>query len=307
MSRKQQAGVTILEVLLVLAIAATMIVLSIKQYQMMKFNTDVNQINYAVNIIADAASKFYYANCNKGQTLGYDIGDMHVPVDIQTQLVDAGYLRSGLITLNPLLEENEDNWKGYVLQFNRYEEPRYICTEQADPDVSATGPDEDQGCSATGKVQVGTVVGWRMQITANVKPIPGETEEAEAISRANVIYRLSTATCKTSVLTGDILIPCVCEWASEQMSASSSGEEDFDRAETIYDDNDCDDVAANTNYVAFVRVPTFFANTELQSGSWQANAVLKEFLLEYDTMPMTYLTSTDHSGAGDIQYFYCGS
>ena len=58
----QQKGVTLIEVMLVLAIASLLILLGIRQYQSYKGDINIKQFNYDIDKIFKAMKEFYSTN-----------------------------------------------------------------------------------------------------------------------------------------------------------------------------------------------------------------------------------------------------
>lgn len=60
---KQNQGVTLLEILLVLVIAASLVLLGIQQYTSYQRYQELDQVRYSVDLLFQAAANFYRANC----------------------------------------------------------------------------------------------------------------------------------------------------------------------------------------------------------------------------------------------------
>ena len=66
MSVKQQTGVSLLELLLVLAIASSIALLGIRMYQRYQVDQDAERLLYTVNTLFLGMSRYYQANCRSG-------------------------------------------------------------------------------------------------------------------------------------------------------------------------------------------------------------------------------------------------
>lgn len=61
--RNSQAGISLLEILLVLTVAALIFILGIRQYSQYVWSRDVVQIQQSVTQLLQAVNVYYYANC----------------------------------------------------------------------------------------------------------------------------------------------------------------------------------------------------------------------------------------------------
>lgn len=93
--RNSQAGISLLEILLVLTVAALIFVLSIRQYSQFLWSRDVAQIQQSVTQLLQAVNVYYYANCANV--------DFHPPyVNINYELLKkAGGLENSTRIKNP--------------------------------------------------------------------------------------------------------------------------------------------------------------------------------------------------------------
>jgi len=158
---KKYIGVTLIEVLLVLAIGAAFIVFGINQYGIYRQDLEVQRLQYNIDTLFQAMALYYKANCY-GITTSTGIvqpGTLNpasdppnpFPIDINVDLRTRGYFTSTFLP-NTLVADN-----GYIVQFNRYTQPRRICTAG----TNATGPD-DPACTST--AVIGTIVMWTAQV-----------------------------------------------------------------------------------------------------------------------------------------------
>src|SRR5262245_26726988 len=131
---KRYAGVTLLEVLLVLAITGMAFVMGLRLYYSFKTDADIMQVKSNVDAIFLAMAKYYRANCYGTTRVNAAVIPMIVtitpgtlnpassptnpmPINIQTDLINAGYLRSTLVR-TPIVNFAGSGMNGYVAQFN---------------------------------------------------------------------------------------------------------------------------------------------------------------------------------------------
>ena len=130
-SRKSAAGVTLLEVMLVLAIGAMITVMGIQFYRNKQTDVQVAQLQYNVDQLFLAAQQYYVANCNGHYDTSNNfvagtlnpangsLASLTTPfplASIVTSLVTPGFL-TGWSSYNPLLDTAAQDG-GYLVQFN---------------------------------------------------------------------------------------------------------------------------------------------------------------------------------------------
>jgi type II secretory pathway pseudopilin PulG len=163
---RQQAGMTILEVLLVIVIGSSIIYLSIQQYLSYRRDSDAAVVQANVNAIFQAMAGYFRANCYGTQ---YDNSptpklipgvlnpavspDAIVPVAI-ADLIAGGYLSQNAIIPNPIVNAGGAGTGGYVAQFNRQNPPsnRQICTSS--------------NCETS--QPIGQIYTWQIQVSAQL-------------------------------------------------------------------------------------------------------------------------------------------
>jgi Tfp pilus assembly protein PilE len=137
MNRMQQSkGVSLLEVMLVFAVATMLLLFSIKQYQNFETEANARQIQYNVDMIFQAMALYYKANCNHpvfSQLGSYTF----FPVSIN-DLFTQGYL-AALPPTNPIITK-------YIAQFN--EEQLQSRTINATSNMNSPSP------TAIGKIVI---------------------------------------------------------------------------------------------------------------------------------------------------------
>lgn len=275
-SRNKQTGVSLVEVLLVLAIGAAILFASIKQYQIFRSGADVEQVKYNVDTIFHAMSQFYSVNCNgttavRNGTYTFTPGMLNptyspapanpFPVNITTLLQQNGYLTQ-VIPINPIVNSSgpaTNSYNGYVAQFNQSQvvQTRSVCVTG----VNATGITAATGC--TQAKQVGTAIIWKAQVAVLIKNT----------AAAQQYLNLLSGDCLSS-LNGTTVRPC---------SANQPG-----------------------NYVVWERLPSF-ATPNAQSDSWETYPALNQFNQLYSTYPTVYLSGMQGKIPNNqTQYFLCG-
>lgn len=276
--KKTQTGVTLLEALLVLVIASSLVYLALKQYEVFKTAGDVQALQANVDDLFQAMSQFYKANCygsydpntqtitwglmnpKAGSMVGmYGVYVLDIPSQLQPYMTTT-------LTPNPIVDTTSPSTtSGYVAQFNKYTYAVSICTTASDDSDPATGPYPSTGC-ATAR-QKGTVVIWRPQVSVALM----------RRAKAAQLYNATGATCgpMRSPLTG---APLGC--------GSTRG------------------VGNATQFLAWERQANYASPQATSLAYRSANALVAQFTQMYRESPITYLVSTNHSP--EIQYFNCG-
>lgn len=187
---KKQRGITLIEVLLVFAVASAIVVMSVKQYEMFRSDKDIQQVRYNVDMLAQAAANYYWVNC-RGQmdpntnkivpgTLSPYNATPPSPgtpflINTTTDLINTGYLKVPL-TLggNPYVTD-------YVVQFNEtlIKQYRLGC--------------DDADCNTSSQKQIGTLVSFQIQISVLLSD-PTKADAYKNILGANCLSSLSGTT-----------------------------------------------------------------------------------------------------------------
>ena len=165
--KKQHAGATLIEIILVIVIASAIIYLSIQQYLSFRRDADAAQVQSNVNAIFQAMTAFYRTNCYGTQ---YDTATSALipgtlnpnnatppaisqPINITNDLITPKFLTTP-ITQNPIVDELGSGTNGYVAQFNRPAIPadRMECTTT--------------GCATS--VSIGKIYTWKIQVAVQL-------------------------------------------------------------------------------------------------------------------------------------------
>ena len=120
---KKLKGITLLETMLVLAIATSIALLMIQNYVRYKRDRDAFALKYNVDMLFQAMRNYYYANCRNTTTLApSDPASGHIePVDpfpIDTTTLGS-YLDASWHPENALIDRSFGN-SGYAMQFNKW-------------------------------------------------------------------------------------------------------------------------------------------------------------------------------------------
>jgi len=270
MQRDREQGITLLEILLVLAIASMLLIMGIRQYLSFRTESEARRIVYNVDSIFLGMSYYYKAECYGRRTgSNFKPGKLNpdnsnyqenIPIDVQNDLIGDNYIRQAL-TFVPLVDASGGlGTNGYVAQFNMDDsKKRKICVEGK----NATGPDSSQGCDQA--ETIGTIVSAKAQVAVKMKD--------EKTARTYLYF-----------LGGDCL-----------SNASGSIVEP------------CSAYPGTGTYIVWERLPSY-ASPEVQTSYSSGNVVVNQFTQEYTTYPVTYLLSTKgEMPSGDKQYFLCGS
>ncbi len=120
---KKINGVSLLEAMLALAIATTIVLFGLKQYAQYKRDRDAFALKYSVDTLFQAMRSYYYANCansppgatNNPTLVPSSNPSNPFPITIKTEL--KGYIEPGWRAANPLIDSSFGD-AGYALQFN---------------------------------------------------------------------------------------------------------------------------------------------------------------------------------------------
>jgi type II secretory pathway pseudopilin PulG len=214
---KQQVGVTLIEVVLVLVLGASILMMGIRQYQSFKRDTDVQQLKYNVDMLFQALANFYYANCGFGIPKAGDtptpgrLSPTYSPAPTTPYtsisamyLATNGFLNTTL-PLNPLVDNSGEQYNGYTVQFNQYHSDRMIPTRGSPP---------------SSLVKMGTVYIWKAQVAVKLKQA-AQAEQYKSLLGADCSASDPHALC-SSASSGDYLI-----WERMPSFATPSSESNY--------------------------------------------------------------------------------
>lgn len=308
MRKSQQEGVTILEVMLVIVIGASLLLLSLNQYQTFTFDNNVRKVQQNVNLIFLAASNYYRKECygtskpgapDMMQMVPGTLNPKHdpapsnpFPISLKSDLFDTGMLQP--LAINPIVDDDDGN--GYIVQFNQYQAPREVCLRAQDTSKPAT---IDDNCAE--KVSVGTIIGWRIQVAVKLR----KTEIAEQLKSYLSADCLST-------FNGTTVIACesAADFAAACQSYRAQAESDpkLGYLSKVADDMGCPplgETANYGNYAVWERAPaTPSTSFGTSSPLYMSAPNRSQFTHMYNTDPILNLTN---GMTTSDQYYLCGS
>src|SRR3990167_3708327 len=161
-ARKREHGLSLLETMLALGIAAALIAMGMATYESYKRDADALALAANIDMLAQAASYYYYAQCygetdtSTGAVVPGKLNPAYYSgntayINFQTDLINSGYLSQPL-RANPLVDDTVLNG-GYAVSFARTMSPKMI-------DVCADPPT----CSSTTSTSIGTIDTWTIVI-----------------------------------------------------------------------------------------------------------------------------------------------
>lgn len=269
---KRYSGVTLLEVMLVLIIGASMIYFSLMQYQSYRHDADAAQVQANVNAIFQAMSGYYRQNCDQnpstytapaGTQVGHtNYGELNplrtgfttpLGINIQTDLRDNGFLTTNFPLYNPLVN-NSAGTNGYLAQFN-------LGTPSTQRQICGTGP-----AACTTPMDIGAITTWIAQVAVQIYNPTNNANVALAYLKILGGDCLSTAS-------GNLVTPCV---------AGSLG---------------------TGNFVVWSRLPSN-ANIGAKSDFWTIMPTVNQFKQMYTTYPILNLTN---GSSTSNQNYLCGN
>lgn len=184
-------GVTVQEVLLVVAIGAVITVIGLRLNNMLRRQSNVATVQSNVNTLFQAAASFYYANCRRqidietGPVAGTglldptDDGTSPVappnPYPVTSVLGPQNFLKTALFS-DPIIAD-------YVVQYNQVTPA---------PDRVVQTP--------TGPVNVGQIIMWRIQVSGQLRP--------QFVANARQYLALLGGNCLARAKTPTTITPC---------------------------------------------------------------------------------------------------
>ncbi len=264
-----QNGVTLLEVMLVLAIMSSIVVLSIKMYQGFKLQQDLDQVQFNVDQLFSAMGAYYKANCQGSSATLDPNATAYLPPATSLSLLTPKHISNGTFTAvytdlqnyglparlisTPLLD-NQGNT--YVLQFN--------------PSLSVT-PVQVNAC-------VVMVPGTACTPTSSTLPAA-----QSLIWRAQVAVKLKDPT-KGPAFKSSLGATCLSDGTTSLLVDPCSAPNPL------------------AKYLVWERLPSF-ASPNSTSSLWISMPILNQFNLQYTHDQMYELSDT---GAARPTYYLCG-
>ncbi|HSW70178.1 MAG TPA: type II secretion system protein [Gammaproteobacteria bacterium] len=269
-------GITLLEIMLVLAIAISLFAFSLKVYEQFKFQADEQKILANVNQLFQGLEGMYYASCRRVldtdstiQSNGMldpivaDSGGSSKVLSVRKDLITPGFISSASWQPNNPLLDNTTTEQGYFIQFNRVQpggtDPVmsvFTCTGFGSPPMCDTRGEAVLSSSSPPSAQ-SRVVLWTAQVAVKLNDSLTNTQWTQLKNDMN-------ADC-ISTLSGDIITPCTS-------SPSQSG------------------------YLVWTRMPSAY-HPNITSDYWTSTPYVKQFNQQYTNDPMATLSGvTDEAG-----------
>lgn len=267
---KSQKGVTLLEVILVLAIGGTILLLSLSTYQSMQSQKDIEAVQYNVDTLFTAMGNYYHANCgittHGGTTAAGPLVTTTTPQDISlltlTPYLPSQWVATGSTVaappFNALVNNTGTTSPGYVMQFN-------LTMESTSTNCLAKDCTTQQNISIPSPLSAITM-------------------------RAQVAIFLKGTTAQVKALAAQLSADCISSWNGTNVDT-------------------CESNPTAGNYLVWERLPSLAAPVTTSS-LWVSMPILKEFNLQYTHDQMNEITSKTYidNGSGIAQEYYtCGS
>ncbi|MEO8400599.1 MAG: type II secretion system protein [Gammaproteobacteria bacterium] len=311
MIRRKQNGATLIELILVFAIAASIVVFGINQYLTFRFQLSERQIASNVDQLFQGMAHYYQANCRQhldaagnaatGQgALDPTVSDasgtkLIYPLSISADLLAPEFLVKSWQPLN-LLVDNGATDQGYFAQFNRTQ------SGGQDPVMSVfacSGIGNPPSCSTAGSSGVASG-GLPLDPTQTAPPNPSPNP---ALQTKVVVWRLQVAVKLLPTLT-------TTQWTQIKNDLNALCESSLSGSEVF----SCDSSPSAGGYIVFERAASFIS-PNITSPLWLSGAYTKEFNQQYTNDGMAALSGVpnetkDPSGVANPWYntqnYLCG-
>lgn len=266
-------GLTLLETMLVLAIAASIILMGLKQYELQDTEKNYLLLKYNVEELFQGLKQYYQVNCDdmvsaSGTVTRKGTLSPHSPQPVNTSLP----FPVSITTLQPYLQkdwpryapvvENPSGISSYIAQFNPSSPPpernAYACQYFGSGAPQCTDPLQRNIVNSK-------ILLWQAQVAVKM------LDPSKTIAYVGVVG----ADCAVNDLPSDRPINCSTDAVKE----------------------------GNAVYMVWQRLPSF-ASTTIKSAHQIANPVAKQFKLQYTHDPM-YEMYNQNSGT-NYQYYLCG-
>lgn len=181
MERRKQAGVSLIELMLVLAIMVSIMVLGIRFYSQYRLQASKTVLAAKVDQLFQAMKFYYQANCRQALdnnavaqspgTLDPTVigNNLTLALNITNNLVTPGFI-SDWQPLNVLVDNSAEPDQGYYVQFNRYQVANQDPTMNV---VACTGNDRAPNSAAGTPSRCEGVAGTNVVGGAILQPPPG--------------------------------------------------------------------------------------------------------------------------------------
>lgn len=264
-----QAGVTLFEILLVLAIATIFFILGMNLYYSLKLEQDANRVRANVDILFQGLKGYYQANC-RGSTAVLDPSknpSNPYPIDIPSKLVR--FLAEWPLGASQFNVFPEPNY-GYIVQFNKVESNRYIyACNKVDGKLECSKPEAIWAAQQANTSRRKTLIIWVSQV-AQQMPDNDTAVRYQALLGANCVSNLK------SDENGEYVEPCTPP------------------------------PAAGGDYLVWERLPG--AMTDNTSTLWPSMSIVKQFTQQYtnDDNYAFNVDDMDYNTATGYENYLCG-
>jgi Tfp pilus assembly protein PilE len=274
-----QKGITLLEVMLVLTLAAFVMVMSIRMYIGREREANIAALQLEVDQIFLAMGNYYRANCRLDKnnlnpnTMPAASTLIRAVVGTATgstpSLANFITLPANLTTLpmNPLVTSTSANTDmGYIAQFNSQAPQSVVATSCV---ILTPGTPATTACSAgaTPTTTNAQSLVWQIQVSVDVGSLASVLATrmgADCVSSTNPTLDKNNNT---------VVYPC---------SAHQSG-----------------------TFLVWTRLPSY-ASPQMQSPLWQTMPLIKQFNQQYTQDPMYQLSGGTNEGGNGDSFYICG-
>lgn len=274
-ARVKNAGMTLIEILLVLVIASFLLVLGLRQYQFSQAETDAYQLKIKIDQLFQAMAHMYQSSCQikYNQSTGAAIPGTGALDPKNNPSDPAGYSIATLQSLGYLLNwqplnnivDNTAPGQGYAIQFNRAgsDSMRYVNTCWSWDNPQCQTPQAMNTLNPA--INANNVIIWRIQIAVAIKNA----------NQVNEYKNMLGADCVSSLTNNNppTVAPC--------RTGPPAG-----------------------NYLVWERLPSFASPIESNSELWISMPYVKEFNQQY-THDVMYELSNPSWGTNPQNYL-CG-
>lgn len=265
--QKRQYGVTLLETMLALAIAISLVVFGLRVYYQFSMQAQEQKIGANVNQLFQALKGFYDANCRQSldsNSTAQSSGKLDpassgssipqtFPLSIVTDLQTPGFL-TGWQPLNYLVD-NTQTEKGYYAQFNR------ITTAQSNDPVMSI-----YACSGSSK--------------------PPSCD----VTNGNVLQSTSSPSLQSHVVTWVAQVAVkLSNSLTPQQWIQIKNDLNADCISTTTSSDKCTSNPTTTGYLIWKRAPSAY-NENISSVYWTATPYVKQFNMQYTNDGMATLS-----------------
>lgn len=278
MNRHKISGMTLIEVILVLAIAASLILAGLRMYQSSKTDNDYLILRSNVDFLFQAMKGYYQQECDlyfsttNGSSFISKRGTLTFNPSGGTPATDfSAPIRFDVTTVNNYIDLPWPRFVSvvaldtpvntYFAQFNYNvgtNKNYYVCSSYA------TGTPQ---CSNPQPISGSNIVLWQSQIVVKMKDPTSTT-----------YYLANTgADCAVNTYAPGDIIDC-----SQGLTLGQSAQ-----------------------YMVWQRMPSF-ASQDVRSSLWVSNPVTKEFKLQYTHDPMYEMYNPGGAPSDVYTYYYCG-